>query len=277
MKYSYCNKLCSVVIILLAVLVLLGLQASPTQAGEPDETIGPMNPEELVCFDNPEGEAYGTSREDEISLDEPWDDIEEQNITAYEAQYNILKEYCEDEGGYIDFLRETRIEGHVYEYHPDINNPGEWFPVPSQDVMVIARGVTFEVFWGTDRDGYYTFLNGFGSGPIILNLGLPADAYALNSNITIESTGEEETWTVDLGFYRGDVAPADVSRLRTPGGNFLPFGSTKYIGIVGSDDVTSMPNVGGQLPSRHSIPTVALSIVLLLALPVAGIRQLLSK
>jgi hypothetical protein len=219
----------------------------------------------------------------------PYDNVE------FNAYLSDLERECkaQDPRGIIVPITDTKIEGTVYEFHPrDPANPAtsEWFGVPSRDVMLRARGITFEIYWGSNSEGYYVFQN-LGAGPITINLELPKDAHPINKDVVIFSSGLEETWTVFMGFYRGDVAPPDPISLKTPGGNYLPFvtmadieqmsrcGSPQLPDIasralsppqtVGQSDA-AMPNVGGVLQSQENWVIVILAIVILVGLPVAG-------
>ncbi|RME73676.1 MAG: hypothetical protein D6784_11555, partial [Chloroflexi bacterium] len=158
----------------------------------------------------------------------------------------------------------------------------------------------FEVFWGSEPDGYYYFPNGFGAGPIVLNLELPPDAHAINPNVIIHSTGLDETWTVFLGFYRGDTPPPDVTQLKTPGGNFLPFPTLEDLELLSQcgymdlpnvakevmpvleppstvSPTVNMPNVGGILVQPLSPGVLAMAVVLAVALPAVGLWTLRRK
>ncbi len=205
----------------------------------------------------------------------------------------------EDPEAHIVPITDTRVEGYVYEYHPkDPSNPAEseWFGVPSRDVMVRARGITFEIFWGSGEEGYYYF-HDLGAGPIIVDLRLPPDAHAINPDVVVFSNGLKETWTVFMGFYRGDVGPSNPAQLETPGGNFLPFitlgdianlskcGSTDLPAVLGEvlpppqtigANVAGMPDVGGVLPDspKTNIAVFALAAIILIALPTAGFLKM---
>ncbi len=297
-------------------LILLSIDS--VQAGEPTGKVGPRNPTMYKCVDKDD---YRKVILDRLEL-EPIKDMADndpstldsscfettisdfgfdtRDAVLFKGHLEDLERICEneDEDGVLIPIEETRIEGYVYEFHPDVQNPGQWFPVPSRDVPVFAKGIGFEVFWGTAEDGYYYYPNGFGAGPIILSLKLPRDAHPINPNVVINSTGLEETWTVFLGFYRGDVAPADVTQLRTPNGNFLPFttlADLETLSRCGYMDLPNVaksvlpdlpppgsaisptiqiPNVGGTLPQERSITLVIVAVILAIALPVAGFLKL---
>ncbi|GAB4457109.1 MAG: hypothetical protein Kow0031_38120 [Anaerolineae bacterium] len=223
----------------------------------------------------------------------PYDDKE------FNAWLDHLGRECrrEDPNGIIVPITDTRIEGYVYEFHPvDPANPAtsEWFSVPSKSVMVRARGITFEIYWGSGEEGYYYFPN-LGAGPITLDLQLPKDAHPINKDVVIFSSGLEETWTVFLGFYRGDVPPPNPSRLTTPDGSFLPFvtladieamskcGSTELpevagdavlpLGVVGVSEA-GMPNVGGVLEDSSNWTVLITAVLMLTLLGAAGFYTL---
>ncbi len=315
------------------IIILLGLifLVNPfgVWAGEPTGEIGPMNPTMFKCvsrdgkeliqpdpFRKPTTRVFVRGGE-EFEL-EPIEDYLERDPNARELicnsglqidfgfdtkeaqQFNAyleeLEEECEekDEFGKIVPIRDTRVEGYVYEFHPrDPENPetSEWFGVRSQKVPVIAKGITFEIFWNTDDNGSYYFPN-LGAGPILLNLKLPPDAHVINPNVLIESTGLEETQRVDLGFYRGDVPPPEPELLVTPDGGVLPFltlGDVEILSTCGYADLPSlassiidppetdstdepgMPNVGGVLTSTEPPVIIALAAALLVLLPVVGL------
>ena len=301
------------------VLITVYFDTSPVQAGEPTGKVGPLNPTMFRCVEKDDPRVI---IKDRLELN-PIKDIAENDPTTLESScvspynsdfgfdptdggqmkghLNELEDACEDEGGVLIPIEDTRIEGYVYEFHPDVQNPGQWFPVPSRDVKVTAKGIGFDVFWGSEKDGYYYFPNGFGAGPIIVSMDLPYDAHPINPNVVINSTGLEETWTVFLGFYRGDEEPPDVTQLRTPNGNFLPFTTLEDLEILsrcgymelptvaksvlpdlpppGStlSPTIQIPDVGGTLPQERPITTIALAIILAIILPAAGILKLRRK
>jgi hypothetical protein len=266
-------------LIVALVFVLLPdlVNPTPARAGEPDEIIGPTDLLMWECIDRSE-DAEGDF--EIIDIEEVRQRIIDESVGNYSEDFQKLVNACEDEGDNVKLepIARTKIEGYVYEFHPDPANPGEWFAVPSRDVPVIAEGVTFEIFWGSEPNGYFYFYKTrFGQGPVVLNLRLPRDAHPINPNILIESSGLDETWTVFLGFYRGDVAPEHPDQLKTPDGNFLPFGSSKYESIVGLDGKSALPGVGGILPQDISLPVLALAALLALGLPIAGVFTLYNR
>ncbi len=287
-------------------LLLVNSNPPPVQAGEPTGKVGPINPTMYRCVDEKNDEIIELDQiKDIIANDPSTEDSRCTSTTISDFGFDTtdgaqlsgfvegLKDQCEDEGGKLEPIADTRIEGYVYEFHPDVNNPGEWFGVPSQDVPVIAKGIDFEVFWGSAEDGFYYFPNGMGAGPIILTLRLPPDAPAINPNVVINSTGLEETWTVFLGFYRGGAEPPDVTQLRTPDGNFLPFTTLTDLEILskcgymdlpnvakevlpelpppstpGGDSI-EMPDVGGILVPNQPFVVIAAAMILAVVLPTA--------
>jgi hypothetical protein len=306
--------------LILGALLIIGILLPDfVLAGEPTGAIGPMNPTMFRCVNE--------NDPTEILIDrlaiEPSKTIVDNDATTADSRCTSIgisdfgfdthdavlfrghlsdleRECSREENGILVPVEDTRIEGYVYEFHPDVNNPGEWFSVPSRDVKVSTKGITFEVFWGSGDDGYYYYPNGFGAGPIVINLDLPRDAHPINPNVIINSTGLEETWTVFMGFYRGDVPPADVTVLRTPGGNALPFSTLADIETLsqcGYQDLprvaksllpeleppstisptVEMPNVGGTLPQVTPTSLIILAITLVIGLPAAGAITLWRK
>lgn len=263
-------------------LLLIGYVVSPAQAGDPDDTIGPVNPNLFFCLDDEgfvvsvDSDASGGAIDSEgtrLSFDE-----------TVEVDLDQLKEDCEEAEDAlninlrVDLLRQTDIEGVVYEFYrdPGRSRPGVgvWMGTPARDVLVVATGITFEIFWGSEKDGSYFFRN-LGAGPITLNLRLPPDAHPINPNITIMSTSFAETWRVPLGFYRGDEAPGEFDTFILPTGEVLPAANTLFddVGLDGSL-LGGMPNVGGVLPKEGSAALLLVAGLVLLLLPIAGIAKL---
>ncbi|MCB0209063.1 MAG: hypothetical protein KDJ52_07030 [Anaerolineae bacterium] len=242
--------------------------AAPTYAGDPDDTIGPANPNVLVCrrksdgkYVNLENDAFPGTSGGTIEFDPD----EEVNVSKLERE-------CDREGGELEYAAATEIIGYVYEYFPSSDDPDEWYAVPRAGIPVIAEGIDFEIFWISEDNGYYYFYKTrFGSGPILLNLQLPPDATAINPNIRIESTGFSDTWTVYLGFYRGDIEPPDIENLHTPDGEPLPRGDTRFYDNVGLDGKTALPAVGGIKEEQQSMPVMALAAAIAIVLPVIGV------
>ncbi len=316
---------------LILVVCLLAVAGATTvdtvRAGEPTGEIGPMNPTMFKCVDRdgkeliqPDpfrkptvrvfvrgGEEYGLqtiedflaenpdARESictsDLQIDFGFDTKEAEQFNAYLEE---LEDECEDESEFARIvpIRDTRIEGFVYEFHP--RNPedpenSDWFAVPSKNVPVLAKGITFEIFWNSDDNGSFYFDN-LGAGPILLNLQLPPDAHMINPNIYLDSTGLEETQRTDLGFYRGDVGPPDPEILVTSDGRplpFLGFGDIENLSMCGysdlpavaaslsppetdSPDEPGMPNVGGVRSQETAVSIIALSLLLVILLPTAG-------
>lgn len=221
--------------------------------------------------DNPDAREQACHNEIEIDFG-----FDTTDAAQFEAYLSDLENQCDDLDGELEPITDTRIEGYVYEFHPDINNPGKWFAVASQDVPVVARGITFEITWGTDSNGFFYFDN-LGAGPIVLNLGpLPPDAHPLNTNVILFSTGLDEPRlpTVALGFYRGDMAPPDINGLLLPDGSGLTIGNFEDLETIARCGYTGMPNVGGVLRQEQPISVVALAAILLILLPAVGLLKL---
>jgi hypothetical protein len=121
----------------------------------------------------------------------------------------------------------------------------------------------------------------------------------VNPNIFIDSTGLEETHKATLGFYRGDYRP-QIGQLVTPDGVPLPFlglGDIEDLSMCGYTDLPAVvseyeppsslvtkedllkaiPDVGGVLPQEPATPTIVTAVIILLALPVAGVIHLRHK
>jgi hypothetical protein len=249
----------SILIFTLALLLTFGMPFS-TRAGDPDDVIGPTNPSELVCV--VDGEI--------VDLDSDAVDGNDNTLDPdAEVDVEELEDECDDVGGKLEYLHQTEIEGYVYEFVPDPDNPDQWMAIPAAGVPVFAEGIGFEIFWISEKDGFFYFYKTrFGSGPILLNLRLGPDAHPINPNVLIESTGAAETWTVYLGFYRGDVGPKDIDALHTPEGYPLPKGDSSF------DGDGSLPGVGGVLEQEVSLPVIALATLVVIILPAAGIVTL---
>jgi hypothetical protein len=202
----------------------------------------------------------------------------------FESYLHELKRSCDKAGGKLIPMLETRVEGYVYEFHQ--NSDGSWFSVPSRDVPVILNGIGTDLTWGTNDDGYYIF-KGLGAGPLVVNLRLPPDAHPINPNVAIFSNGQRETWTVFMGFYRGDTPPKDAAFVTTPEGNYLPFTNPTDIdmlrqcGYLGSptgknipleiwDMSFGMPSVGGEARPNDPTSTISSALAVLSLLFVAG-------
>lgn len=254
---------------LLAMAVMMVINP-PVFAGDPDDTIGPANPNVLVCkskedgkYINLENDAFPGTEGGTIDFD-PTEDVD----------VSRLENECEDENGFLEYIAQTEIEGYLYEYVPSPEDPDEWIAIPRPGIPVIAEGIDFEIYWITEKDpaGYFYFYKTrFGSGPILLNAQLPPDATPLNPNIRIESTGFLDTWTVYLGFYRGDVEPPPLEELRTPDGQRLPAADTRFYDNVGLDGKTALPAVGGIKEEKSMIPTIAVAAIVIITLPLVGV------
>ncbi len=303
-------KYCIPILGLFLALALTVIYPTPVRGGEPGGTIGPMNPTMFKCMDKDDriselfqpdpfnkqyyvrvtfirgGVEIPISQLDDFLADNP--DAREQTCSneikvdfgfdttdaaQFEAYLDDLDRTCSKKGGKIVPITDTRIDGKVYEFHPDVNKPGEWFAVPSRSVPVMAKGITFEITWGTDDNGYFYFPN-LGAGPINLNLNLPPDAHMLNANVVAFSSGLEETQSFALGFYRGDGPAPDPDKLRLPDGGALSVGNFTDIQTLARCGYTDMPNVGGVLPKEQSISTIVIMVAVLIVLPVAGLVRL---
>jgi hypothetical protein len=144
-------------------------------------------------------------------------------------------------------------------------------------VPVVISGPGFEVAKGSDKDGSFYFDN-LGAGPVTFNLRLPPDAHPINPNVTVVTNGFFNTTSgIYLAFYRGDVAP-DIETIITPDGVPLPPANFTFEDLEGSNDflndLTGMPNVGGVLPRQTSIFSTILAVIVLIALPIAGVLKL---
>jgi hypothetical protein len=273
----------SIGVIAALALLLTIVIAPPGQAGEPDKTIGGINPNHYVCVNN-KGEI--------VDLDNDAISGEGESIT-FDPNKTIdldkLKEECEDAGDNdnedfdVELIRRSRLEGYVVEFHVDPGAPGGWQGVFSRDVPVFITGPGFEVFKGSDKDGSFYFDN-LGAGPVTFNLRLPPDAHPINPNVTIVTNGLPNTTSgIYLGFYRGDVAPPDVTALTGPDGIPLPLANYTYDESITSatdlisGEVSGMPSVGGVLPRQMSRVSIVLAVILLIALPVAGVLKVRRK
>ncbi len=254
---------------MIGLLCWLGLvNIAPAQAGDPDKTVGPADPNLLVCV-----------YPDHLIFPLDSDAIESSGRFNPEIKVNVdqLKEDCKkaketfDLDLKVEYAQQTRIEGFVFEFHPDPAAPGGWLAVPSRSVPVVASGPGFEVFWGSEKDGSFYF-NNLGSGPVTLNLRLPPDAHPINPNITLMSDSSLRTWKIQLAFYRGDVPPEDVEALRLPLGYasnaLIP--SDTIIDIDKYGGYSYMPRVGGILPLNRPISILILAGMILITLPTVG-------
>jgi hypothetical protein len=272
------NKLWGI-LFLLTLLLLPGLvNTTLVQAGDPDFTVGPGDPTHLVCADKT---SHGV-----VDLPSDAIDIDGHNPDAV-VDIEKLKKECEEVDDFfraynipydmaVEYARQSRIEGYVFEFHPDPNGPGGWTAVRSRDVPVVASGPGFELMWGSEDDGQY-FFNNLGAGPVTLNLRLPPNAHPINPNITVWTTSfPDDLWEVDLAFYRGNIPPEDIDFLQLPldhkRAKLIP-GET-MMEFDENDEISIIPNVGGVLPPNTSISTIALAAVILVILPTVGILRL---
>ncbi len=249
------------------------------ESDDEDDRIEHYDAQRATC-DNPLNIDFGFNNRDAV---------------LYENYLDDLEDACDDAGGTLLPIEETRVEGFVYEFHRDGN--GEWFSVPSRSVPVHLNGITFDVEWGTNDEGYYYF-TGLGAGPMVLNLRLPPDAHPINPNVILFSSGLDSgkpdafpTLTVLLGFYRGDDKPEDVAALRAPGGQPLPFSSQRdidtlrqcgYLGTPAGGNIPpeildmslGLPFVGGDPEPANQTGAIALSLSMLLLLIIAGTARM---
>lgn len=259
-----------------ALLLLLGIiLITPVQAGDPDWTIQGGDKNFLVCANQAhevfpiDNDAFTSGSEvTEFDFD-PDKDVDPQQV---EKECDEINANYDDEL-HVEFLQQTRIEGYVFEFHPNPDAPGGWMAVPSRDVPVVASGPGFEIVWGSEKDGQY-FFNNFGAGPIALDLRLPRDAHPINSNVIVMSRSFSEIWTVDLAFYRGNYPPPNIEEIvlppEYPRSELVPADT-----IIEVDEETGqivmMPNVGGVLPLDQPVATITLATLILIILPTAGI------
>lgn len=267
------NKLVGMVM----ALALMGLMVTPVWAGEPDKTVGGINPNHYVCVD-----------EDNLVVDLENDAVTDNGngTVTFDPDVTVnldkLKGECKEkedelnENLTVKLGSQSRLEGIVFEFHKDPAAPTGWVGVRSRDVPVVITGPGFEAFKGSDKDGAFYFDN-LGAGPVTFNLRLPPDAHALNPNITVFTDGfNTVTSGIYLAFYRGDKNfPPDVNVIQAPDGVPLPpanftFEDQAGSGFVSLNDLTGMPSVGGVLGPKQSVYVIGLALVVLVALPIAG-------
>ncbi|MCB0153658.1 MAG: hypothetical protein KDF65_02595 [Anaerolineae bacterium] len=311
------------------VTVIAAISYSQVHAGEPTGEIGPMNPTMFKCvsrdgtdliqpdpFRKPlarvfvrGGVEFELARIQDFLKENP--DARELTCTsdlvidfgfdtedakAFEGYLEKLKNDCDDidENAVLVPITDTRIEGFVYEFVPsNPGNPetGEWFAIPHKDIVVEAKGITFNIIWGTDDNGFYYF-NNLGAGPILLNLRLPPGAKMINPNVYLDSNGLEETLRATLGFYRGNYKPepgqistpdgvplplvglGDIEELSQCGYNDLPSVASSIDPPLAVGDTPAIPDVGGVLPPDSPLTTIVLAVLMLVALPVAGLLKM---
>ena len=279
MKQFY-NKPFTIIFVLTTLLTLTLTDITPARAGEPDDTIGPINPNLYVCATPDhkiiplDSDAFGGWADASVSLTY-FDETVEVDLDKLEDDCD---EIDDEYDARVELLRQTRIEGIVYEFYPDpIPLPSgtrRWIGVPSRDVLVVATGITFTIEWGSEKDGTY-FFDYLGAGPITLNLRLPPDGHAINPNVKVMSTSFYETWRVHLGFYRGDIPPPgefdvfDIAR-----GELFPPANTIFEDWSAGGPTVRMPDVGGILAQDRSTAVIILAAIVLVILPIAGVFKL---
>ncbi len=154
---------------------------------------------------------------------------------------------------------ESRIEGYVYDFTTGI-------PKGIKGIGVTLTGCSWTAQWSTDDNGHF-FFNNLGEGPAHVTMQLPSDGHAVNPDVIVETSGEDDTYTVFLGFYRGNIVPA--ASFRTPDDQMLTgVVETPKPGATPSDGA-SIPGVGGDFPDPYHESW--LSAALLLLLPAAGL------
>lgn len=277
-------------IVMFALLLLTVLNPVPVQAGDPVGEVGPINPTMFKCVDEEDGNEIeldiindlisNDPTTEDSSCFPPLDEISDFGFDPTDSGQlqgflERAEDECDDEGGDLVPVRDTRIDGIVFEFHP--TNPADpvnsdWLGVASRDVPVVARGIDFQIEWGTEKDGTFLFQN-LGAGPIALSLRLPPDAHPINPDLVIKSTGREETLTVFLGFYRGDLPTPSPNQLVIEGEGTLPFASQEDI-VIAHNCGLPMPSVGGTLPAKELTSIKALAAILLVILPAAGLLKL---
>ncbi len=262
-------------------LLLTLIVVTPIYAGDPDKTVGGVDVTHYVCVD---------SQHRVVDLDNDAATLNSDGTLTYDPEKTVdlekLKGECKEaeddfnENFTIELVQQSRIEGYVVEFHPDGGAPGGWRGVFSRDVPVVISGPGFEVFKGSEKDGFFYFDN-LGAGPVTFNLRLPPDAHPINPNITVVTNGFALVTTqIYLGFYRGDMTSPDAETIAAPDGIPLPPGNYTFedCEVYASDSdtctYTGMPSVGGVLPKQTSIFSVALAVILLIALPLAGVVKL---
>lgn len=253
--------------------------ARPVQAGDPDPVVGGVDLRDFECLqrgdnDDNDNDEHDGEFDEVVDIDSARNEIISRSTGNTTEDLESLQGACDriakGEGRLVP-IEKTKIEGYVYEFIPG-GEDGEWIAIPAAGIPVVAEGISFEIYWVSESNGYfYYYKTRFGSGPILLNLQLPPNATAINPNILIESTGQEDTWTIYLGFYRGDTPPPDIEDLRTPDGEPLPMSDSKFYNFTGIDGRSALPAVGGIKEERESTPVAALAAIVAIILPVIGI------
>ena len=262
----------------LALVSVMALVA-PVRAGDPDDVVGGYDLRDFECLqrgdnDDNDNNEHDGDFDEVVDIDEARDEIIRQSTGNTSEDLESLRGACDrlaDGEGRLVPIEKTKIEGYVYEFIPG-GEDGEWIAIPAAGIPVVAEGISFEIYWVSESNGYfYYYKTRFGSGPILLNLQLPPNSTAINPNILIESTGREETWTIYLGFYRGDTAPPNIEDLRTPDGEPLPISDSAFYNFTGIDGRSALPAVGGIKEEQESRPVAALAAIVAIILPVIGI------
>lgn len=259
--------------------------AAPIRAGDPDDVVGGYDLAGFECLersDNDDGDddKHDGEFDNVVDIDEPLREILRTSTGNTAEDVERLRGACDrlaDGEGRLVPIEKTEIEGYVYEFIPG-GEDGEWIAIPAAGIPVVAEGISFEIFWVSESNGYfYYYKTRFGSGPILLNLQLPPGATAINPNILIESTGMEDTWTIYLGFYRGDTPPPNIEDLRTPDDEPLPMSDSKFYNFTGIDGRSALPAVGGIKEEEESMSVAALAAAIAIILPVIGIVAIRRK
>ncbi|MCB9078329.1 MAG: hypothetical protein H6631_12090 [Anaerolineaceae bacterium] len=260
-------------------LVSALVMVAPIQAGDPDHVVGGFDLRDFECLqrgDNSDNDndKHDGEFEDVVDIDQVRDEIISRSTGNATDDLKSLEGACdrlaEGEGRLVP-IQKTKIEGYVYEFIPGGEDDG-WIAIPAAGIPVVAEGIGFEIYWVSESNGYfYYYKTRFGSGPILLNMQLPPNATAINPNVLIESTGREDTWTIYLGFYRGNTPPPNIEDLRTPDDEPLPMSDSKFYNFTGIDGRSALPAVGGIKEEKESMPVAALAAIVAIILPVIGI------
>ncbi|MCB0166211.1 MAG: hypothetical protein KDI79_18415 [Anaerolineae bacterium] len=264
--------------LMLAFVSALAL-AAPARAGDPDDVVGGFDLRDFECLqrgnnnDN-DNEEHDGDFDQVVDIDQARDEIISRSTGNATEDLKDLEGACDrlakGEGRLVP-IQKTKIEGYVYEFIPG-GEDDEWIAIPAAGIPVVAEGISFEIYWVSESNGYFYFYKTrFGSGPILLNMQLPPNTTAINPNILIESTGREETWTIYFGFYRGNTPPPNIEDLRTPDDEPLPVSDSAFYNFTGIDGRSALPAVGGIKEERESTPVAALAAIVAIILPVIGI------
>ena len=154
---------------------------------------------------------------------------------------------------------ESTIEGYVYDFSTGV-------PKGVKGLGVTLTGCSWSAQWSTDENGHFFFRN-LGQGTAHVAVQLPPDGHMVNPKVEVQTSGEDDTYTVYLGFYRGNTVPA--ATFRTPDDQMLTgMVETPEPGATPSDGA-SIPGVGGDFPDPYHESW--LSAALLALLPAAGL------